>query len=155
MKQTGGFAFTSPQSARRSSQSKSVFVACRLADEGYLVGMKRLLRLQGFGVQTGEVANGSVRDAVRKRIRGSDYFVGIFTRDMLIGEERYAASPWVIEEKGFALGVGKKIVMLVQKGIDDVGGLHGDWQIIGFEPHTFTAAAVQAVEQLMSFGQAA
>ena len=40
---------------------------------------------------------------------------------------------------------------MVEDGVDDFGGLQGDWQRIHFGPKGFLVAALQAVEQLQSY----
>lgn len=58
---------------------------------------------------------------------------------------------WLLEEKGAALALGKPIVLMVEEGVTDSGGLQGDWQRIHFGPKGFLKAALQAVEQLKSY----
>ena len=63
----------------------------------------------------------------------------------------FTTSPWLLEEKGAALAFGKKIVLMVEDGVADIGGLQGDWQRIHFTPKGFIMAAIKAVQQLTSY----
>jgi hypothetical protein len=40
---------------------------------------------------------------------------------------------------------------MIEEGVDDIGGLQGDWQRIHFGPKGFLKAAMDAVEQLKSY----
>lgn len=72
------------------------------------------------------------------------------TRDKEKSDGTYTTSPWLLEEKGAALAFGKYLVMLVEEGVTDLGGLQGDWQMHHFGAKGFTAAALKAVRQLRS-----
>ncbi|MFF5218650.1 hypothetical protein [Micromonospora sp. NPDC000442] len=137
---------------RPTSTPASVFLSYRFAEEdGYVRGLSGLLEDRGFTVVTGRRADGYVGAAVLNRIRECEFFVSLMTRARRFAgdEERYATSAWLIEEKGAALAYRKYMVLLVEEGVDDIGGLQGDWQRHVFTPTTFTAAARDAVAQLL------
>ena len=73
------------------------------------------------------------------------------TRDKQKSDGTWTTSPWLLEEKGAALALRKPIVLMVEEGVDDFGGLQGDWQRIHFGAKGFLTAAVQAVDQLESY----
>ncbi|MBX7266134.1 hypothetical protein KIF24_08940 [Micromonospora sp. Llam7] len=129
----------------------SVFLSYRFEEEdGYVRGLTGLLEDQGFTVVTGRGADGYVGAAVLNRIRGCEFFVSLMTRARPFAGagQKYATSAWLIEEKGAALAYRKYLVLLVEEGVDDIGGLQGDWQRHVFTPTTFTTAARAAVAQL-------
>ena len=94
---------------------------------------------------TGERAqNRSVAEKVKERIRNSDIFVGVFTHDNEVhtskgifrslwgkGKE-YTTSNWVIQECGFALGLNKALILLIENGIYKFPELQGDMELIYF-----------------------
>ena len=99
----------------------------------------------GIECVTGEKAqNGSVAEKVKERIKNSDIFVGIFTRDNEVitakgifkcfrgNKQEYTTSNWVIQECGFALGLDKSLILLVEKGIHKFPELQGDMELIYF-----------------------
>jgi hypothetical protein len=129
----------------------TVFLSCRFSDEEYIEGLTLLLSQNGFTVVMGDKARGYVSQSVLERIRGAEYFVALMTREHELVTGDFAASSWVLEEKGAALAFGKQIVLLVEDGLSDIGGLQGDWQRIRFGPKGFLTAALQAVEQLRSY----
>ncbi|WBB53992.1 hypothetical protein [Verrucosispora sp. WMMD573] len=138
-----------------ASAARSVFLSYRFTEEnGYVRGLSGLLEDRGFTVVTGRRADGYVGSAVLNRIRDCEYFVSLMTRARRFAgdEEKYATSAWLIEEKGAALAFRKYLVLLVEEGVDDIGGLQGDWQLHMFTPTTFTAAARDAVAQLVDRG---
>jgi hypothetical protein len=75
------------------------------------------------------------------------------TKDKQKADGTYTTSPWLLEEKGAALAMNKRIVLMVEEGVgaDEIGGLQGDWQRIHFTPKGFTTAALSAVKQLKSY----
>lgn len=76
---------------------------------------------------------GSVSQKVKRRIRQADLFMAIYARrQKLEGVEEWTTSPWVIEEKTYAESTGKRVLLLVESGVVDVGGLHGDLERIPF-----------------------
>jgi hypothetical protein len=72
------------------------------------------------------------------------------TRDKEKADGTYTTSPWLLEEKGVAIAFGKYLVLLVEEGITDFGGLQGDWQRHHFSAKGFTTVALKAVKQLRS-----
>ncbi|WP_341716687.1 hypothetical protein QQG74_22235 [Micromonospora sp. FIMYZ51] len=152
VEETQSLAAARPGSARSTGTPASVFLSYRFAEEdGYVRGLSGLLTDRGFTVVTGRRADGYVGAAVLNRIRDCEFFVSLMTRARRFAgdEERYATSAWLIEEKGAALAYRKYMVLLVEEGVDDIGGLHGDWQRHVFTPTTFTSAARDAVAQLL------
>jgi hypothetical protein len=99
----------------------------------------------------GDRAQSFVSQAVLERIRDAEYFVCLMTRKYRLSDGGFGTSPWLLEEKGAALAFGKPIVLLVEEGVTDIGGMQGDWQRIHFTPKEFLSAALQAVEQLTSY----
>jgi len=131
-------------------RANTVFLSCRFADIQYIDGLKALLLDAGFDVITGDNASGSVGHTILERIRESEFFVSLMTRNERKEDGTFTTSPWLLEEKGAALAFGKYLVILIEKGVTDFGGLQGDWQVHHFVAKSFTAAALKAVKQLKS-----
>ena len=89
--------------------------------------------------------------AVIDRIKESEYFLCLMTKNKEKTDGTFTASPWLLEEKGVALALGKQIVLMIEEGVDDFGGLQGDWQRIHFGPKGFLKAALEASQQLASY----
>ncbi|WP_420115982.1 hypothetical protein [Micromonospora sp.] len=129
----------------------TVFLSYRFVEEqGYVEGLRGLLEDNGFQVVTGRAAEGYVGKAVLNRIRECEAFLSVMTRHQRLAEpaDNYTTSAWLIEEKGAALAFNKYIVLLVETGVGDIGGLQGDWQRHEFTPQTFLTAARAAIRQL-------
>lgn len=133
------------------SSANSVFLSYRFAENEYAEGLLPLLEERGFTVVTGKRANTYISKAVLDRIGSCEYFLCLMTRDKQKADDTWTTSPWLLEEKGAALALGKQIVLMVEEGVDDFGGLQGDWQRIHFGPKGFLKAALQAVRQLASY----
>ncbi len=130
---------------------RTVFLSHRFAENEYVGGLTRLLENEGFTVSIASPANTYVSQAILQRISEADYFVCLMTRDKEKVDGNYTTSPWLLEEKGAALALKKPVVLLVEHGVDELGGLQGDWQRIHFGPKGYLIAALQAVEQLNSY----
>ena len=130
---------------------RTVFLSHRFAENEYVCGLTRLLENEGFTVSIGSPVNTYVSQAVLQRISDADYFVCLMTRDKEKVDGNYTTSPWLLEEKGAALALKKPVVLLVEHGVDELGGLQGDWQRIHFGPKGYLSAALQAVGQLNSY----
>jgi len=116
--------------------------------------VKRTLRSSNFSVVTGEPPEArSVGDKVRKRIDSADIFLAVLTRRHKIATGGWTTSPWVIEEKGYALGRNRRrpIILMVEEGIlipDETGGLGGDIEYIRFDRDVFDVARARLRETL-------
>lgn len=143
---------TSTVGAKRNAvQQNSVFLSCRFAEREFVRGLTDLLEKSGFAVVTGSATNNYIGRAILARIAACEYFLCLMTRDAQKADGTYTTSPWLLEEKGAALALEKPIVLMVENGVTDVGGLQGDWQRIEFGERGFLIAALQAVEQLNSY----
>jgi hypothetical protein len=136
----------SPTIARRS-----VFLSYRFAEKEYIEGLTSLLENEGFRPITGQMANSYISQAVLQRIKEAEFFLCLMTRDKTKTDGTFTTSSWLLEEKGAALAFGKPIVLMIEEGVDDFGGLQGDWQRIHFGPKGFLTAALKAVAQLKSY----
>ena len=140
-------------SASRQSIPKenTVFLSYRFAETEYAEGLIPLLEERGFSIVTGKRSNTYISKAIIDRIRDCQYFLCLMTRDKEKADGTFTTSPWLLEEKGVALAFGKQIVLMVEEGVDDFGGLQGDWQRIHFGPKGFLKAALEAAQQLASY----
>jgi hypothetical protein len=131
--------------------SNTVFLSHRFAETEYVSGLTRLLKENGFTAVTGSNVNTYVSKAIVERIRSCEYFLCLFTRKDEKLDGTFTTSPWLLEEKGVAIALQKPLVLMVEEGVSDIGGLQGDWQRIHFTPKGFLEAALAAVEQLRSY----
>jgi len=100
----------------------------------------------GFSWEDAEEAQAKpISDKVKERIERNDLFIGILTKgDAIISgcsTSKYIlmrkilnwlASYWIIQESGYAIGKGKKVVFLVETGLEIPGGLNSDFEYISF-----------------------
>jgi hypothetical protein len=134
-----------------AGRKKKVFLSYRFAEKDYIEGLTKLLLKSGFEVITGHTANTFISRAIIERIRECDYFLCLMTQSAKKDDGTYMTSTWLLEEKGAALALGKPIVLMVEEGVTDIGGLQGDWQRLNFGSKGFLNSALQAVEQLNSY----
>lgn len=114
--------------------------------------VSRLLTALGFAVLTGEKPRaGTVSKKVRDRIEKSDVFVGLFTRrDKVEGKQEWTTSPWIIDEKAYALAKGKKLVLVKEQGVASIGGLQGDYEYLEFDRTDMPDLFIRLVETFMN-----
>jgi hypothetical protein len=105
-----------------------------VADKPVADCVKETLEAIGLSVVTGEkpLAD-SISEKLKRRINAQHIFVGLFTRrDKLVGKRVWSTSGWVIEEKAYALAQGKRLVLLKEDGVNNIGGLPGDLEYLEF-----------------------
>lgn len=139
------------ESSRITPNKNTVFLSYSFSETEYADGLVPLLKQNGFEVITGKRTNTYIGRAVIDRIRDSEYFLCLMTRNKEKTDGTFTTSPWLLEEKGVALALGKQIVLMIEEGVDDFGGLQGDWQRIHFGPKGFLKAALEAAHQLASY----
>jgi hypothetical protein len=136
---------------RPRPDKNKVFLSYRFAETEYADGLIPLLEERGFKVITGKRSNTFISRTIIDRIRDCEYFLCLMTRDKEKVDGTFTTSPWLLEEKGVALALGKQLVLMVEEGVDDFGELQGDWQRIHFGPKGFLKAALEAARQLATY----
>lgn len=94
----------------------------------------RVLDSIGVKVVTGEQPKAdSISEKVKRLIDEQQVFVGIFAcRDKLANKKEWTTSAWVIDEKAYALGRQKRLILLREKGVGSIGGIQGDYEYLEF-----------------------
>jgi hypothetical protein len=131
-----------------SKRSKKVFLSYYFKDKEIAYDLKEMLETIGFTVLTGEIVSGHIGQSICERIRESDYFFSFMTRHEKKADGSYTTSPWLLEEKGAAIG--KPMVIMVERSVTGVGQLEGDLQRIPFTRTRLLGAVAKAVKQLQS-----
>lgn len=134
-------------------ESKTIFLAYsyKQEDEEFISGFKDLLEDKGWHIIDGKADQfGSVSDAILKKIEVVDYFMVIMTKRDEKENGLFKTSSWLIEEKGAALAFNKKVILIIEDGVDDsdIGGLHGDIQRFRFTRNNFLHIAMNIIRIL-------
>jgi hypothetical protein len=132
----------------REVERNAVFVAHQKHDQQYVDALSTMLKKDGFSPRDGFGVTGYVGSGVLDEIRSCEFFLALMTKGARKESGGYTTSPWLLEEKGAALAFGRKLVLMVQEGVEDFGNLQGDWQRIHFKPKSFADAAREAVRHL-------
>jgi hypothetical protein len=142
--------------AIRTVELRSAFVGHSFSedDQWLIVDFKSLLTKLGLICDSGErPATKSVSEKVKERVRASDIFVGIFTRrERIEGREEWTTSPWVIEEKAMAIELGKPLLLFIEEGVKEIGGLQGDYEYVSFSRDKLHKAFLKVVDYVQSLG---
>jgi hypothetical protein len=132
----------------------TVFVGHSFAKEDDPVNtiVLRFLAAYGLEVVTGEKPSANTVSAkVRTRIDSCDAFLGIFSRrDKIARKQEWLPSPWVVDEKAFALAKNKKLILLRESGVQSIGGLQGDYEYLEFDRTNMGEVLIRLLETLRS-----
>lgn len=108
------------------------------------------LRRLGFDVVTGEPFQANrVSDKVRELIRGQGVVVCIFTTAEN-GDKSF--SEWVRDEATFAAALDKPLFILVEAGIKNIPGIHGDLEYIPFDSGNLASVFLKLLQGLQAIG---
>jgi len=91
-----------------------------------------------------------ISEKVRERILGAELFVGIFTRRNQNPDGTFSTSAWTVEEKAAAITAGKRLLLFVEEGVSEFGGLQGDYEFIRFDREDLSSALVQAIDYVFA-----
>src|ERR1700728_546199 len=94
--------------------------------------VRRSLESLGIAVITGEKPKADrISSKIKERIERQYLFVGVFTRrDKIQGKDEWTTSAWVIDEKAYAAGRGKKVILFKEEGVGSIGGIQGDYEYV-------------------------
>jgi hypothetical protein len=106
------------------------------------------LNALGVKVVTGEKPRADqISEKVKRLIEEQSIFVGIFTRrDKIARKEEWTTSTWVIDEKAYALGRNKRLVLIKEQGVGSVGGIQGDYEYLEFSRDTLELLAIRLIQ---------
>lgn len=106
------------------------------------------LEALGMTVVTGEKPRADkISEKVKRLIDAQHIFVGIFTRRAkLEGKNVWTTSEWVLDEKAYAYGRGRKLVLLKEADVDSIGGIQGDYEFLPFTRSNFHEVIVKLIQ---------
>ena len=70
---------------------------------------------------------------MKNRIKRCDLLIGILVKRDETIDGRFKISEWLIKEIGIAQGAGKDVIVLVERGVEDLAGLRSEKEMIYFE----------------------
>jgi hypothetical protein len=139
---------SSTTSGRREAEGfiPTAFVGHSFApeDKKIVACVVSALEAMGIKVITGKRPKAdTISNKVKTMIESQHLFVGIFTRrDRLAGKKTWTTSTWVIEEKAYAAGKDRQIILLKEADVDYIGGIQGDYEYIEFSRETLEDALI-------------
>ena len=141
------------QQIRFAVREATAFVGHSFAEEdAHLIEqIKQFLSKLGVKCDSGKRAEPKgVSDKVRERIQAADCSLGIFTRRQEQQDGSFSTSAWTIEEKATALAAGKRLLLFVENGVREFGGLQGDYEYIRFERDNLGEALIHAMDYVLA-----
>ena len=118
------------------------------ADLPFVHAVTETLQALGIAVFTGERPKADrISEKVKRMIDGQHIFVGIFTkRDKIEGRNAWTTSPWVLDEKAYAYGKGRKLILLKEAEVESIGGIQGDYEFLPFTRENFHLVIVRLIQ---------
>jgi hypothetical protein len=141
------------QQIRFAIREATAFVGHSFAEEDaqLIDQIKQFLSKLGVKCDSGRRAEPKgISDKVKERIQAAELFVGIFTRRQQQQDGSFSTSAWTVEEKATALAAGKRLLLFVEDGVREFGGLQGDYEYIAFERENLGEALIQAMDYVLA-----
>lgn len=151
LKQSRGRSINTPApSASPRVLVHSAFVGQSFSPTDNQVNMCVTNTLDALGVMvvTGEKPRaGLISDKVKLSIEGQSIFVGVFTRrDKIARKPEWTTSAWVLDEKAYALGRQKRLILIKEQGVSSIGGIQGDYEYIEFSRDALESLSVRLIQ---------
>jgi hypothetical protein len=148
-RQRGKPALRRVEVATENSPILSAFVGQSFSECDASVNECVVEALKALGIETvtGERPRASsISEKVKRLIDAQDVFVGVFTcRDKIARRREWTTSAWVIDEKAYAVGRQKKLILLRERGEVSIGGIQGDYEFVEFSRDRLDKLAVQLI----------
>ncbi len=88
-----------------------------------------------------------ISSKIKERIERQYLFVGVFTRrDTIQGKDEWTTSAWVIDEKAYAAGREKKLILFKEEGVGSIGGIQGDYEYVEFSRNALVKIPLSLIE---------
>jgi hypothetical protein len=150
LKRSRGQTVSAPSPAGSSLNAHSAFIG-----QSFDPGDKRVnqciydaLESLSIKVVTGKKPRANrISEKVKRLIEQQSIFVGVFTRrDKIIRKSEWTTSAWVIDEKAYALGRQKRLILLKEQGVDSIGGIQGDYEYVEFSRDSLERLAISLIQ---------
>jgi hypothetical protein len=126
-------------------------------DEAIVAKFLRLFNNEGFDCETGKRSEANdVDEKVKQRISENEGVIILGTRDQeLMDRQGWTVPPWLNDEKSYAMGKGKPILLFFEDVIDQRQrkGIQGDYEHIVFNRDDPSDAIINAIPYLQDFKQ--
>jgi hypothetical protein len=131
------------------------FISSAFVGHSFLPGDKRVascitqvLSAIGISVVTGEAPKvDRISEKVKRLIDEQYLFVGVFTRrDKIARKREWTTTSWVVDEKAYAVGKSKRLILLKEEGVGSIGGIQGDYEFIEFNRDRLEELAVRLIQ---------
>lgn len=100
----------------------------------------------GFSWEDAEESQAKpISDKVKEKVDRNDIFIGVLTKrdpvhdkpvfslgkyHLVTNPSNWTSSHWVIQESGYAIGMKKKVIFLIEDGLSIPGGLNADFEYV-------------------------
>jgi hypothetical protein len=145
----GQRAHTPPPPMPEMTLVRSAFVGQSFGPTDKRVNQCVFETLEALGVKvvTGEKPKADlISEKVKRLIEEQSIFVGVFTRrDKIARKPEWTTSTWVIDEKAYALGRRKRLILLKEQGVGSIGGIQGDYEYLEFSRDALESLVIRLV----------
>lgn len=150
LKQSRGRSVSTPPPTSSTIIVHSAFVGQSFSptDKQVNLCISNTLDALGVSVVTGEKPKAAlISEKVKRLIEQQTIFVGVFTRrDKIARKPEWTTSEWVLDEKAYALGKQKRLILLKEQGVGSIGGIQGDYEYIEFSRDALENLTVKLIQ---------
>lgn len=145
----GQRAYTRPSPVPMRGPVHSAFVGQSFVPSDKRVNQCVFDTLEALGVKvvSGEKPKADlISEKIKRLIEEQSIFVGVFTRrDKIARKPEWTTSAWVIDEKAYALGRHKRLILLKEQGVGSIGGIQGDYEYLEFSRDTLESLVLRLI----------
>lgn len=153
LKQLVATGQTEPEPTPAPNGVNSAFVghSFLVQDKAVVNAVLGVLGVLGIEAVTGEKPRSErISNKVKTLIDDNPLFVGVYTRrDKIARKHEWTTSPWVIDEKAYAVAKGKRLILLREEGVGSIGGIQGDYEYLEFSRDSLELLVLRVLQMFM------
>jgi hypothetical protein len=130
----------------------SLFMGHSFAEEdrNIIELIMRSLSVLSVKLITGEKPSAdSISEKVKERIHKSPCVIIVLTRREKLKSGEYDTSGWLIQEAAYSLAKEKRLILMVEEGVKNYGGIQGDLEEIRFNREDISDALLKLQEMIL------
>ncbi len=128
------------------TQPKKVFVSFPFEHSEHVAPLIDELKRHGVEVVTGEYVASDINRGIKKKLSGCHCLLSIMFRETETVKGAFFPAVWLIEEKVVAWMLDIPVVLLVERGVEYCGEMHGNTQRVVFDAMSFWAQSLNAIK---------
>jgi len=140
-----------PVAESNHAKSQHIFLAHRFAEDDLVETLKATIQKHKyFWAEAKRNDLGKISTDVLAKIKKCGFFIAIMTKQHELQGGNFTTNSWLIEEKGAALALGQRPLVMAEEGIERhyLGFLQNEDQMIYFNRASFSAKAEEVLKRI-------